>query len=141
MHGRFVLTSAKRVGTLAIVGVPIITKLQRVKLSVLLNVLPIGIQEKARSPSVRLIRGNILWDRHKSIRRQKLNSQQGGYGTMTNLWAKVPLIAFAFVALSGVFNEASALENCTDKCETGYKNCIAWCLDHNKTYKSRMKCD
>ena len=61
---------------------------------------------------------------------------------MTNLRAKVPLIAVAFIALSGVFNEARAdLPNCTHKCVDGYKACTAWCVNHNKTAKSRELCD
>lgn len=59
---------------------------------------------------------------------------------MTNLWVKAPLIAFAFVALSGVFNEARALENCTGKCPDGYKACIGWCDAHNKTEKNLRTC-
>jgi hypothetical protein len=60
---------------------------------------------------------------------------------MTILRAKVPLMAIAFIAFSGVFNQASALQNCTGKCETGYQACTAWCNTHNKTVASRTTCD
>ena len=61
---------------------------------------------------------------------------------MANLRTKIAFTAIAFIVLSGVFNEArAALPNCTNKCEDGYRACTAWCVDHNKTPKSREKCD
>jgi hypothetical protein len=60
---------------------------------------------------------------------------------MINSPTKGALMALAFVALSGVFSEARALQNCTGKCEAGYQACTTWCTDHNKTAKSRELCD
>ena len=57
---------------------------------------------------------------------------------MTNQRAKVALIAIAFVALSGVCNEAKAI--CTNKCQKGWDACNAWCAEHNKTTASQTKC-
>jgi hypothetical protein len=57
---------------------------------------------------------------------------------MTNPWAKVPLIAIAFMALSGVCNEAKAI--CTNKCQTGWTACLDWCSAHNKTRPKIAKC-
>jgi hypothetical protein len=59
---------------------------------------------------------------------------------MTNLRIKVALIAIAFIALSGAFNQARAYPNCTNKCETGHQACVDWCNAHNKTLHSRLQC-
>jgi hypothetical protein len=59
---------------------------------------------------------------------------------MTNLRIKVALIAIAFIALPGAFNQAQAEPKCTDKCDKGFNACIDWCEAHNKTAPSLSKC-
>ena len=68
-------------------------------------------------------------------------ASKGGRCTMTKSLIKPLVAAIAFVAVFGVFDEASALPNCTGKCEDGYRACTAWCSAHNKTAKSRELCD
>ena len=38
------------------------------------------------------------------------------------------------------FSSTQAAPNCNDNCEAGHTACMNWCVDHNKTTKSRKHC-
>ena len=48
-------------------------------------------------------------------------------------------LSFAFLGSFGFLNEAKAI--CTNKCQTGLNACSTWCLEHNKTGASILKCN
>ena len=48
-------------------------------------------------------------------------------------------LSFAFLVSFGFLNEAKAI--CTNKCQTGLTACSNWCLEHNKTGASILKCN
>lgn len=57
------------------------------------------------------------------------------------LLSKVSTCTIAFFVVVSFASGALALPNCTGKCETGYIACTDWCIAHNKTQKSRERCD
>ena len=49
-----------------------------------------------------------------------------------------PLLIVSVVFLGSFGGEAWAI--CTNKCQSGWDACNAWCADHNKTTNSQSKC-
>ena len=48
------------------------------------------------------------------------------------------VLSIAFLSSFGLTSEAWAI--CSNKCQTGWNACNAWCSDHNKTSNSLNKC-
>lgn len=55
-----------------------------------------------------------------------------------NLPRVLPLVVLSVVIFGSLGSEAWAI--CTNKCQTGWDACNAWCVDHNKTTNSQSKC-
>jgi hypothetical protein len=49
----------------------------------------------------------------------------------------IALVCFVYLV---PFSSTQASPNCNETCELGYTLCVNWCLDHNKTTKSREQC-
>ncbi len=58
------------------------------------------------------------------------------------LWTVVALFSISLVCFVYLvpFSSTQALPNCTGGCETGWNDCLLWCVKHNKTQKSREQC-
>src|SRR5664279_1500961 len=68
-------------------------------------------------------------------------SQQGSNAAMKSrikLPGVLPLAVLSAVFLGSFGSDAWAI--CSNKCQTGWNACNAWCGDHNQTTNSLTKC-